>query len=1057
MSPSARRGYIFFPSMVGAVIVGLSLAAFYLGIILAYASLAFGILFFLYAARYYLATISVLLAPAANNNNGKNGSNGKTNGNGKPPMVSIHVALYNEERVVDRLLTACMNIDYPNYEVVVVDDSNDGTVARLKEWILKGLQSDSQKLKIIHRDNRKGFKGGALNEALDHTTSKAEYIVVFDADFVPEPNILKKFLDYFTQGSNGHGRYRNGNLAAVQGYQWHTLNRSENWLTRGVSAEFSGNYMVDRTFQEVTGVMKMVAGSVYMVRADLLKKFKWSGSITEDWELTLRLYEHGYKVLYTPLIQAPAECPSTLGKLVRQRMRWAEGHTYNVKKHFFPMLLSPLVGIREKVEFLYFAPYYLQSLFLIFGTFSWFASDLLLGAKLPFITATAGWALVLTNLLALPLMSLTGLFLEKRARRDFRGLASQIVLIYALSPYQAFAALKGLIEPIEGSWVRTFKSGKLAGFPGKLEPRKVIKNVLPPKRKAAPTQIRAQTLSVIIVAGFFVSALISGQYAASQTAQPAYYFYNQPAPPSYNPLGSPPGISFLMHLPPPNGADVGMPIGSSQGTGLIFFSDPAPSNVSLPFGGSVSIHLWVDAGGSGSSSPGGSAPAPVWDHTSETATSSGTPSCDSRLPSHEETCTGTQTSTQTGSTSVTETQTTTVSQTSVCDGDIIKPVWECVTTQTTNTQTNTQTQTNTCDGSLAVPAWECVTTSTTQTQPTTETQTTTSGSTSATTTSESTGPTAVGNLKFRIDLYNPSNNSIVHIPGVGETEVFHLQPGVKNYEASWGHMAQNKMILKGETLVAEIWCPDCSSPPVLLFNSQLHPSNIDFPIEVPENSIGLASVALIVPGVAGIVAERRMWGSEERSPKEGHGLRRVEKSIIVAGALLLLTFPLVLTFNDLLANAAKGLGLDRLISGIAPGEAAAVADLLRGFGLHAASSGGMVWLSGAFIPVVATIDWNCAGWQGFLLFGLTSFVGIDDVKSKRGKVSVLLLGAAGVMAVNVLRIFIVVLLAYFVNYQAALVFHDYGGALMTLGWLLAFWTVVLKHQSNIRELEGLAE
>ena len=63
--------------------------------------------------------------------------------------------------------------------------------------------------------------------------------------------------------------------------------------------------MVDRTFQEVTGTLKMVAGSVYMIRADLLRECQWSSSITEDWELTLRLYEAGHKVLYTPLIQAP--------------------------------------------------------------------------------------------------------------------------------------------------------------------------------------------------------------------------------------------------------------------------------------------------------------------------------------------------------------------------------------------------------------------------------------------------------------------------------------------------------------------------------------------------------------------------------------------------------------------------------------------------------------------------------------------------------------------------------------------------------------------------------
>jgi cellulose synthase/poly-beta-1,6-N-acetylglucosamine synthase-like glycosyltransferase len=197
--PAFRRELVAIPALAVAV-AGASALAYYAGLALAYLSLVFGVLFFAFAARYYVATISVLLAPSVSSVNGKNGTNGGSIGNAanKAPKVSVHVALYNEERVVDRLLTACSKLDYPNYEVVVVDDSNDGTVKILKEWILNQIRSDGQKIKIIHRDNRKGFKGGALNEALKHTDSKAEYVVVFDADFVPEPDIIKKFLAYFS-------------------------------------------------------------------------------------------------------------------------------------------------------------------------------------------------------------------------------------------------------------------------------------------------------------------------------------------------------------------------------------------------------------------------------------------------------------------------------------------------------------------------------------------------------------------------------------------------------------------------------------------------------------------------------------------------------------------------------------------------------------------------------------------------------------------------------------------------------------------------------------------
>ena len=146
--------------LTAGLAIGASTLGQYFGLALAYVSLAFGVLFFGFAARYYVATVSVLLAPSVSQVNGKNGTNGSNgNGNGSvgTPMVSVHLALYNEERVVDRLLTACTSFDYPNYEVIVVDDSRDGTVGRLKDWIMKGLSSGDDRLKIYHRDNRKGF------------------------------------------------------------------------------------------------------------------------------------------------------------------------------------------------------------------------------------------------------------------------------------------------------------------------------------------------------------------------------------------------------------------------------------------------------------------------------------------------------------------------------------------------------------------------------------------------------------------------------------------------------------------------------------------------------------------------------------------------------------------------------------------------------------------------------------------------------------------------------------------------------------------------------------
>src|SRR5256885_8454776 len=226
---------------------------------------------------------------------------------------------------------------------------------------------------IIPRDTRDGFKGGALTFALRAMDPRTEFVAIFDADAVPFPDVLRDLLYHFY--SQGNPRPRPiPEVGAVQSYQWHVLNKNESWLTAAVRTEYAGSYMIERPFQQVLGSMKMIAGTAYMIRADLLRELGWGRSLTEDWELTLRLYRQGYRVVYTPYAETPAECVSTFARLARQRMRWAEGHMFNVRRNFWPVLRSPYMGPLEKMEFLYFAGYYMQAGLLAAGMLAWLVS-----------------------------------------------------------------------------------------------------------------------------------------------------------------------------------------------------------------------------------------------------------------------------------------------------------------------------------------------------------------------------------------------------------------------------------------------------------------------------------------------------------------------------------------------------------------------------------------------------------------------------------------------------------------------------------------------------------
>lgn len=112
---------------------------------------------------------------------------------GKTPFVTVMLPVYNESKVIDRLLSAVTAIDYPAYEVVVADDSTDeGMRQRLDVWKRKAG------IKVVHRDSRKGFKAGAINNAMGHVDRRCEYLLFFDADCVPDRDIVRPFLDGFS-------------------------------------------------------------------------------------------------------------------------------------------------------------------------------------------------------------------------------------------------------------------------------------------------------------------------------------------------------------------------------------------------------------------------------------------------------------------------------------------------------------------------------------------------------------------------------------------------------------------------------------------------------------------------------------------------------------------------------------------------------------------------------------------------------------------------------------------------------------------------------------------
>jgi hypothetical protein len=173
--------------------------------------------------------------------------------------------------------------------------------------------------------------------------------------------------------------------------------------------------------------------------------------------------------------------------------------------------------------------------------------------------------------------------------------------------------------------------------------------------------------------------------------------------------------------------------------------------------------------------------------------------------------------------------------------------------------------------------------------------------------------------------------------------------------------------------------------------------------------------------------------------------RRAYVMLLACACGLLLILPFVTSFDDLLTAGAQWLGIAGPLQSVAPVEARMVVALVNLVGVHAAAAGSqlVVW-NGAGQPQTLFISWNCVGWQSLLLLTISLLSGLRGYYTVGARIQVILLGLSGTLCVSLVRIAIVCLLAATFGRVPAILFHDYGGTLLTLGWLFAFWALAYR-------------
>ena len=248
------------------------------------------------------------------------------------PFVTLQLPLYNEKYVIDRLLDAVTSLDYPNthLEIQILNDSDDETVgmidARINQIKNKGID-------IVHlrRQNRIGFKAGALQHGL--TLAKGEFIAIFDADFIPKIDFLKKVIPYF----------KDEKIAMVQ-TRWGHLNENFNLLTKMQAFGLNAHFTVEQTGRRKAKSFINFNGTAGIWRKEsILDVGGWHhDTLTEDLDLSYRAQLNGWKFEYLESVESPAELPITLQAVKSQQFRWNKGTAETIRKNISKVIQSDL-------------------------------------------------------------------------------------------------------------------------------------------------------------------------------------------------------------------------------------------------------------------------------------------------------------------------------------------------------------------------------------------------------------------------------------------------------------------------------------------------------------------------------------------------------------------------------------------------------------------------------------------------------------------------------------------------------------------------------------------
>jgi cellulose synthase/poly-beta-1,6-N-acetylglucosamine synthase-like glycosyltransferase len=266
------------------------------------------------------------------------------------PTVCVQLPMFNEHAVARRVIEAAANMTWPSdkLSIQVLDDSIDEDTRQLVEMVAMQVRTRGIDCRVLHRADRRGYKAGALEAGRRQT--HAEFLAIFDSDFVPPTDFLMRAIPHFYHAN----RQPDTGLALVQA-QWGHLNHDESALTLSQSLWVDDHHTLQMAWRSAAHKFVNFTGTAGVWRASAIEAAGgWqASSLVEDCELSFRHLFAGYRTKFVKEIVAPAELPATVTAYKAQQKRWTQGWVQLQRMHLRKLLFEHPASWLRRIHLLY--------------------------------------------------------------------------------------------------------------------------------------------------------------------------------------------------------------------------------------------------------------------------------------------------------------------------------------------------------------------------------------------------------------------------------------------------------------------------------------------------------------------------------------------------------------------------------------------------------------------------------------------------------------------------------------------------------------------------------